>query len=313
MANRTVKDARNIHGTNPQYLVEKIIRSRIYDSKYWKEQCFALTAELLVDKAMELRFIGGVFGGNIKPTPFLCLILKMLQIQPEKDIIVEFIKNEEFKYVRALGAYYLRLTGGAIDCYKYLEPLYNDNRKLRRQNRASQFEIINMDEFIDELLRSDRVCDIILPRLQKRHILEENNDLEPKVSALDDDLDEDVASEEEQEKAEKIKPRKIATRKEKSRSRSKERDRKEVKKRDDRERDREKERERDRARDRENNNREREREKRDRDRNDREKERERSDRERDRRGRHDKYDRYEDDRGGRDRYRGDKERDKRRY
>lgn len=55
MANRTVKDAKSIRGTNPQYLVEKIIRSRIYDSKYWKEECFALTAELLVDKAMELR------------------------------------------------------------------------------------------------------------------------------------------------------------------------------------------------------------------------------------------------------------------
>lgn len=57
MANRTVKDAKSIRGTNPQYLVEKIIRSRIYDSKYWKEECFALTAELLVDKAMELRYV----------------------------------------------------------------------------------------------------------------------------------------------------------------------------------------------------------------------------------------------------------------
>lgn len=55
------------------------------------------TAELVVDKAMELKYVGGVFGGNIKPTPFLCLTLKMLQIQPEKDIIVEFIKNEDFK------------------------------------------------------------------------------------------------------------------------------------------------------------------------------------------------------------------------
>lgn len=63
-----------------------------------------VTAELLVDKAIELRFIGGVFGGNIQPTPFLCLILKMLQIQPEKDIIIEFIKNEEFKYVPYFGS-----------------------------------------------------------------------------------------------------------------------------------------------------------------------------------------------------------------
>ena len=57
MANRTVKDAVTVKGTNPQYLVEKIIRSRIYDSKYWKENCFALTAELMVDKAMELRYV----------------------------------------------------------------------------------------------------------------------------------------------------------------------------------------------------------------------------------------------------------------
>lgn len=199
MANRTLKDARNIHGTNPQYLVEKIIRSRIYDSKFWKEQCFALTAELLVDKAMEIRYLGGVFGGNIKPTPFICLILKMLQIQPEKDIVVEFIKNEEFKYVRALGAFYLRLTGSAIDCYKYLEPLYNDNRKLRRQNRMGHYELVHMDEFIDDLLREERVNDIILPRIQKRHILEENNELEQKVSALDDDLDEEMPSEDELE------------------------------------------------------------------------------------------------------------------
>ena len=58
---------------------------------------FFFLAELLVDKAMELKYIGGVYGGNVKPTPFLCLILKMLQIQPDKDIIVEFIRNEDFK------------------------------------------------------------------------------------------------------------------------------------------------------------------------------------------------------------------------
>uniref|UniRef100_A0A6M2DS31 Pre-mRNA-splicing factor 38 n=1 Tax=Xenopsylla cheopis TaxID=163159 RepID=A0A6M2DS31_XENCH len=197
MANRTVRDAKCIKGTNPQYLIEKIIRSRIYDSKYWKEECFALTAELLVDKAMELRFIGGVHGGNVRPSPFLCLVLKMLKIQPEKEIVVEFIRNEEFKYVRALGAYYMRLTGTSLDCYKYLEPLYNDNRKLRRQNRQSPYELVHMDKFIDELLHEKRICDVILPRIQKRHVLEENNEIDPKVSALDEDLDEDIPSEDE--------------------------------------------------------------------------------------------------------------------
>jgi pre-mRNA-splicing factor 38A len=199
MANRTVKDAQTIKGTNPQYLIEKIVRTRIYDSKYWKEECFALTAELVVDKAMELRYIGGTFAGNIKPTPFLCLTLKMLQIQPEKDIIVEFIKNEEFKYVRALGAFYMRLTGNSIECYKYLEPLLNDYRKVRFQRRDGKFELSHMDEFIDSLLREERFCDSILPRIQRRDVLEEANDIEPRVSVLEDDLDEMASESEEDE------------------------------------------------------------------------------------------------------------------
>jgi pre-mRNA-splicing factor 38A len=108
----------------------------------------------------------------------------MLQIQPEKDIIVEFIKNEEFKYVRALGAFYMRLTGTSLDCYRYLEPLLNDYRKLRKQNRQGQFELVHMDEFIDDLLREERTCDIILPRIQKRYVLEENNELGNKILFL---------------------------------------------------------------------------------------------------------------------------------
>ncbi|UYV67255.1 PRPF38A [Cordylochernes scorpioides] len=197
MANRTVKDAISVRGTNPQYLVEKIIRTRIYDSQYWKEECFALSAELVAEKAIKLRFIGGVFGGNIKPTPFLCLTLKMLQIQPSKDIIIEFIRQEDFnRYVRALGALYLRLTGSALDCYKYLEPLYNDYKKLRMQNKMGKYELLHMDEFIDMLFREERVCDIILPRVQARHVLEETNQLEPLKSALEDDLEMEESEEE---------------------------------------------------------------------------------------------------------------------
>ena len=50
MANRTVKDAVSIKGTNPQYLIEKIIRTRIYDARYWKEDCFGLTGRDLNHK-----------------------------------------------------------------------------------------------------------------------------------------------------------------------------------------------------------------------------------------------------------------------
>lgn len=199
MANRTDPAAKSIRGTNPQNLVEKILRSKIYQNTYWKEQCFGLTAETLVDKAMELDHLGGTFGGNRKPTPFMCLVMKMLQIQPEKDIVVEFIKNEDYKYVRVLGAFYLRLTGTDIDVYRYLEPLYNDYRKLRLKSPDGQFSLTHVDEVIDELLTKDYSCDIAMPRIKKRWTLESIGSLDPRKSALEDDFEEEEEKEEEEE------------------------------------------------------------------------------------------------------------------
>lgn len=56
------------------------------------------TAETIIDKAIELNTVGGVYG-NQKPTEFLCLLLKLLQIQPEKEILVEYLQADEFKCV----------------------------------------------------------------------------------------------------------------------------------------------------------------------------------------------------------------------
>ncbi|XP_068661079.1 pre-mRNA-splicing factor 38-like [Aristolochia californica] len=198
MANRTDPGAKSIRGTNPQNLVEKILRSKIYQHTYWKEQCFGLTAETLVDKAMELDHLGGTYGGNRKPTPFMCLVIKMLQIQPEKEIIVEFIKNEDYKYVRILGAFYMRLTGQVTDVYQYLEPLYNDYRKLRCKLADGCYALTHVDEVIDDLLTTDYSCDISLPRIPKRWTLESSGKLEPRRSALEDDFEEEEEKDDEE-------------------------------------------------------------------------------------------------------------------
>ena len=134
----------------------------------------------------------------------------MLQIQPEKDIVIEFIKQDEFKYVRCLGATYLRLTGNSLECYEYLEPLLSDFRRIKTMNKMGAYEVTHIDEFIDLLLNEvtfekivvtiifkqvkncnfqDRACEIILPRLQRRSILEETGQLKPRWSALEEDLE----------------------------------------------------------------------------------------------------------------------------
>ncbi|OCH95265.1 PRP38-domain-containing protein [Obba rivulosa] len=187
MANTTVRGAQAIHGQNPQYLVESVIRNRIYEAPYWKEHCFALTAETLIDKALELKYIGGVYG-NQKPTEFLCLLLKLLQIQPEKEILLEYLQADEFKYLRALAAMYIRMTFRPVEVYEILEPLLKDYRKLRYRG-MNDYSLTFMDEFVDSLLVQERVCDIILPRLTKRDVLEEVGDIGPRKSRLLDAME----------------------------------------------------------------------------------------------------------------------------
>jgi pre-mRNA-splicing factor 38A len=87
----------NVHGTNPEFLIEKVARSRIQDCLFWKESCFALNAETILDRAVELDAIGGHYSGVQKPTAFLCLTLKMLQIVPEPEIVDLYLQQTEFK------------------------------------------------------------------------------------------------------------------------------------------------------------------------------------------------------------------------
>ena len=194
MANVTDPLARAIHGTNPQNLIEYITRQKIYDSQYWKEECFGLSAVDITEKAaLQIKAVGGSYGGNSKPTRFLCLVLKMLQIQPDEEIVEELISNDDFKYVRALGAFYMRLTGRPADIFEQLEPLLNDYRPLRRRD-MTDWTLTTMDGFVDDLLTQDRVCGIALPRLPKREVLEEAGYLDgPRRSAMMQIMEEESA------------------------------------------------------------------------------------------------------------------------
>ncbi|KAG2445815.1 hypothetical protein HXX76_000419 [Chlamydomonas incerta] len=192
MANRTDPTVKDVHGTNPQNLVEYIVRQKIYQTTYWKEKCFALTAESLLEVAVQLKSVGGTFGGQRKPSDFLCLLLKMLQIQPDKEIIIEYIKNEDFKYVRILGAFYMRLVGKPLEVYQYLEPLYNDYRKVRLQTMEGAYALTHVDEVVDDMLRKDFLFDIALPRVPSRYTLEKLGQLDARISVLDEEFDEAI-------------------------------------------------------------------------------------------------------------------------
>ncbi len=54
-----------------------------------------------------------------------------------------------------------------------------------------------MDDYINELLTQERVCDVALPKMRSRLALEEDELLEPWSSPLEKELNGDDESEEE--------------------------------------------------------------------------------------------------------------------
>jgi pre-mRNA-splicing factor 38A len=186
-----------IRGVNPATLIETAVRDRITDSLYWKESCFGLNAATLLDRAVEMSYIGGTYGVGMKPTPFICLAFKLLTLVPEKEIVLEYLGRggEEWKYLRALAAFYLRLTFDGVEVYRVLEPFLEDKRKLRRR-RKEGYTLTYMDEFVDELLTKDRVCGTSLWKLPARQVLEDEGRLEERISPMQGELDEELEREE---------------------------------------------------------------------------------------------------------------------
>jgi pre-mRNA-splicing factor 38A len=185
-----------IRGVNPATLIETAVRDRITDSLYWKESCFGLNAATLLDRAVEMSYIGGTYGVGMKPTPFICLAFKLLTLVPEKEIVLEYLGRggEEWKYLRALAAFYVRLTFDSVEVYRVLQPFLEDKRKLRRR-RKEGYTLSYMDEFVDELLIKDRVCGTSLWKLPARQILEDEGRLEERVSPMQGELDEELERE----------------------------------------------------------------------------------------------------------------------
>ena len=108
---------------------------------------------------------------------------------PERDIVLEYLRQEEFKYLSALAAFYIRLTFEAKEVYGILEPLLGDWRKLRRRTRDGGYALTYIDQFVDDLLTKERVCGTSLRKLPLRTVLEDLGVLEVRESPLGEELE----------------------------------------------------------------------------------------------------------------------------
>lgn len=146
------------HQAHSLELVEKITRERVFDSVYWKQYCSAdnhLNAATIMDLVVkDVKQIGGLWSGSLRPTDFMCLIIKGLLLGVEKEILLVYITQPDFKYLRAYGALLLRLVTKhqqAQEMYALLDSLLLDHRKLRMRNQDGSFSLTHMDVFIDSV------------------------------------------------------------------------------------------------------------------------------------------------------------------
>ena len=170
-------------------LIEDVTRKKIFECQYWITKLFYANATTIIDLAVELQYFGGVCGAMGAPTDFLCLLLKMLLIKPDAEVLGMFLETDH-KYLRLLTAMYLRLTGKPKDVYLTLEPLYTDFSKVAYKGRDATFSVLHIDECIETLLNEKQFCDILLPPMVKRYKLEEAGVLQPRVSILQEEVEE---------------------------------------------------------------------------------------------------------------------------
>jgi pre-mRNA-splicing factor 38A len=52
--------------------------------------------------------------------------------------------------------------------YTYLEPLYNDFRRVRVAQADGSFALSHVDEVVDDMLRKDYLFDVALPHIPMR-------------------------------------------------------------------------------------------------------------------------------------------------
>jgi pre-mRNA-splicing factor 38A len=157
---------------HPESRIEKIVRSRVAASTYWAQYCYGLNAATLVSRAVGLDVAGGLYSTAQKPTPFLCLLVKLCQLAPDIELIQEYLDQTAFPEMKCLGAAYIRIAAPPVHMVDVLLPLLDDYTPVRYVEN-NEYSMITVDQFVDRLLTDTACCDIVMPQLPKQLHLEE--------------------------------------------------------------------------------------------------------------------------------------------
>ena len=172
---------KTIRNLAPQHLIDAPTRQKIYNSVFYQQYCFGVNLVTFVDRAQLLKGVGGIYGTYKQPSNFICLFLKLLELEPSNNVIEHFLSTRvwQMKHLRLLAALYIRFAYPSDDVYLKLEPLLTRYEKVAVLTDEG-YVSSHFDEVIDSFLKKKLWCGIQLPPLTPRH------GIPPRVSQLID-------------------------------------------------------------------------------------------------------------------------------
>lgn len=189
---------------NKAHLLTPIVRQRIQESLFYKQHLHLANELALVPVVVnEVHFVGGTDDSG-RPSPFLCCLLRMLELEPLDEIVQLYLSQNgynEFKYLTAMALLYCRMVSNGPTVYSLYDQYIEDYRKLRVQlktpkfvqDRPIRYELSHLDEWVELLVTSDVVVDVTLPYLNPRLVYVDRGEIEPR-RFIESDSDSDYQS-----------------------------------------------------------------------------------------------------------------------
>lgn len=158
-----------VRGMAPQHLLDPKTRHKIYESVFWLQYCFGVNLVTFVDRAQLIRGVGGLYGQHKAPSNFLCLFLKLLELEPSEEVIQNMLNTKcwQMKHLRLLAALYVRFTYPCERVYLILEPLLQQYNKVAIL-KTDGWEMSYFDLIIQSFLKDEFWCGVSFPPLTPR-------------------------------------------------------------------------------------------------------------------------------------------------
>lgn len=166
---------------NKSNIIETIVRNRIKDSIFYKQYLFLTNEQTILPIIInQVHCLAGLDSNN-RPSNFLCCLLRLLEINPSREIINLFLSYPQFKYLTCLTLMFIRLTRSPVEIYTLFDTYNANYSKIRMLSSSPKivngipinYSISYIDEFVDNLIHQERYLGIILPRIEPRYKLAE--------------------------------------------------------------------------------------------------------------------------------------------